>query len=76
MEYKNVPPKDIQNILWGMLEYRDFDEVLWENEHGKHTVRDAVYNAWQSMHSLIKKHPKSFIDFIERNEPDMSVFEI
>lgn len=70
-KYKNIPPKDIQNILWGMLDYRDFDERLSEEGDIALTVRDYVYNAWNLLHWKVKQNPEWFMKWIEEHEPDV-----
>jgi hypothetical protein len=65
-EYKNIPPKDIQNAIWGAcFDYNDFDDKVL-NE----TVRDRIYDCWNRMHHIIKSHPEWFIDYVTQNEPD------
>ncbi len=72
-KYKNIPPKDIQNAIWGQcFDYKDFDEeVLGE------PVRDRVYGAWQHIHLVIKgwieADQENFLNWIKENQPDIEL---
>lgn len=38
-KYTNIPPKDVQNAIWGScFDYEDFDNLV-----GGMTVRDRIY---------------------------------
>lgn len=66
-EYNNIPPKDIQNAIWGAcFDYKDFDELC----DGK-TVRDRIYECWNRMHNIIKKNQEEFSAHIIKNEPEI-----
>ena len=45
----NIPPKDIQNILWSMFDYEDFDTIILGE-----SIRDRIYNCWQVLEILLK----------------------
>ena len=48
MKYKNIPPKDIQNAIWGScFGY----EYFYKEVDGK-TIRDRIYNTWQRIHLI------------------------
>lgn len=70
-KYKNTPPKGLMNAIWGgCFDYQDFDkEVLNE------TVRDRIYNTWQTLHLVMKKHIEAdregFIKMITETESDI-----
>lgn len=74
-EYTNIPPKDIQNAIWGAcFDYKDFDTVIDEE-----AVRDRIYRAWNSMHLVlqgwIKADKEGFFNYImTKTQPDMKLF--
>lgn len=68
-EYKNIPPKDIQNAIWGScFDYKDFDEIV----DGK-TIRDRIYECWNRMHLILKNDDQGwFIDYVQNSETDLN----
>ena len=70
-EYKNIPPKEIMNAMWGAcFDYKDFEEKILDE-----TIRDRVYDAWQRIHQCIdgwiNADEKNFLDYIKQNKPDL-----
>ena len=69
-EYKNIPPKEIQNAIWGScFDYEDFD-----TDSNGTDIRDRVYACWQILHIILKKDPDYFVEWVKNNEPDMKLF--
>lgn len=71
-QYSNIPPKDIQNQIWGAcFDYKDFD-----TEVDGQKIRDRIYEAWNRMHSVIKTwieiDEESFLNHIKNNKPDIN----
>lgn len=60
--YPNIPPKDIQNILWSMFDYEDFDTIILGE-----SIRDRIYNCWQVLELILKSRNKmdNLSDIIE-----------
>jgi len=70
-EYKNIPPKEIMNAIWGAcFDYKDFEEKILDE-----TIQNRVYDAWQRIHQCIdgwiKADKKNFLDYIKQNKPDL-----
>jgi len=69
-QYTNPPPNDIASIIRGAcFDYADMDDVVL-NE----TVRDRVYNCWQQLHMLLKQSGNYYIDWVNNNDPDTSLY--
>lgn len=74
-KYSNIPPKDIQNAIWGgCFGYEDFDTVV-DIDGDKETVRDRIYSGWNRIHlvlqSWIRANQEGFIDYImNKHQPD------
>ncbi len=69
-KYKNIPPKDIMNAIWGgAFDYKNFDKKVMDM-----TVRNRVYISWQMIHGVIKgwidADEKGFLDYMRTHEPD------
>lgn len=65
MIYKNIPPKDIQNVIWNhCFDYENFDDS-----------KDRIYKCWQGIHLVllnwIEKNPESLINYLKSNKPDL-----
>lgn len=70
--YNNVPPKGIQNAIWGgCFDYKDFNKMV----NGM-TIRDRIYEAWNHIHLGIKQwieaDEKDFLDYIKNHTPDIN----
>lgn len=70
-KYRNIPPKDIMNAIWGgCFDYKDFDKKVMGEP-----IRDRIYDAWQRIHQVVKgwidADEKSFLNYIRKNEPDL-----
>jgi hypothetical protein len=66
-EYQNIPPKDIQNAIWGScFDYKDFDDII----DGK-TVRDRIYDCWNRLHYIIKQEPDWIVKWVKEHNPDI-----
>lgn len=66
-EYKNQPPKDITNAIWGAcFDYNDFDTVV-----DGQPIRDRIYECWQRIHQVMagwhKADPDGFIKMISED---------
>lgn len=74
MNPDNAPPKDIAAAIHGAcFDYYDMESYL--NIHGAVTIEERVYNCWQMILHIIKKDPEQFIEFIKKEEPDLSFWD-
>lgn len=68
-QYKNIPPKEIQNAIWGAcFEYADWDKDISGTD-----VQERVYECWQRLHYILKQSPDYYASWIRNNEPDIEV---
>ena len=69
VEYKNIPPKEIQNAIRGAcFDYTDFD-----NDSNGQDVRDRVYRCWQTLHYILQRNPEHYAEWVRTHEPDIEV---
>jgi hypothetical protein len=65
-KYINIPPKDIQNAIWGTcFDYKDFN-----TEVSGQTVRERIYQCWNTIHLIVKDNQDWFIKYVKENNPD------
>lgn len=68
-QYKNVPPKEILNAIWGScFDYEDFD-----TDSNGIDVRDRIYECWQKLHEILKRNPEDYTQWVANHEPDIEV---
>lgn len=69
MKYGNVPPKEIQNAIWGScFDYEDFN-----TDSNGTDVRDRIYQCWQIIHQELKTNPEWYAQWVANHEPDIEV---
>lgn len=67
--YSNVPPKEIQNAIWGScFDYENFDTDINGTD-----VRDRIYECWQKLHEALKRNPEDYAEWVANHEPDIEV---
>jgi hypothetical protein len=80
-KYTNIPPKDIQNAIWGgCFGYEDFDTEI-DIDGDKETVRDRIYDGWNRIHQVlqgwIKADKEGFIDYVmNKSQPDSRLWNM
>ncbi len=69
MYQDNVPPKEIQNAIWGScFDYEDFD-----TDSNGTSVQNRIYECWQTIHTLLKTNPDYYAEWIKIHQPDIKV---